>query len=139
MASLEQNINQVASDFRNSKDAIIAKGVEIADGTPAEEYADKIGEIMSGEVPSVDADKIIPRTISGKSIALKDVSEVPHYVTCKISGVDDPTQVKVKVTKRKLKINIHKVLVRMVYKVDMVGKVDMVVLAYKMLVQVIRQ
>lgn len=102
MASLEQNINQVASDFRNIKEAIEAKGVEIADGTPTEEYADKIGEIVSGDVPSIDEDKIIPRTISGKIVSAKDVSEVPHYVTCKISGVDNPSTVQIKVTKKNL-------------------------------------
>ena len=102
MASLEQNINQVASDFRSIKEAIVAKGVEIADGTPTEEYADKIGEIKASEFPTVDEDKIIPRTISGKIVSAKDVSEVPHYITCKITGVDDPTTVQIKVIKKNL-------------------------------------
>jgi hypothetical protein len=45
MASLELNINQVNSDFNGIKNAITAKGVEIANGTATSEYADKVNEV----------------------------------------------------------------------------------------------
>jgi hypothetical protein len=45
MATLEQNIRQVNSDFQAIKAKIIEKGVDIADGTRTAEYASKIDEV----------------------------------------------------------------------------------------------
>lgn len=41
-------------------------------------------------------------TVSGSIISLNDVSELPHDVKCKISGVDDPTSIKVNVCGKNL-------------------------------------
>ena len=45
MATLKTNINQASADFQAIKDKIVESGVEIADGTPTREYANKIGDI----------------------------------------------------------------------------------------------
>ena len=45
MASLEINVNQVNSDFNGIKNAIIATGVEVADGIATSEYANKVTEV----------------------------------------------------------------------------------------------
>lgn len=45
MASLDININQVNADFTDIKTAITNSGVEIEDGTPTSEYADKVLEV----------------------------------------------------------------------------------------------
>lgn len=58
MATLEQNINQVISDFANIKSAIIEKGVGVPTGTPTSAYGNKILEIQSGTDTS--GDTVIP-------------------------------------------------------------------------------
>ena len=45
MESLRTNVNQVCSDFRDIKDAIVSSGVEVADGTKTSEYAGKVSEV----------------------------------------------------------------------------------------------
>ena len=45
MESLRTNINQICSDFRDIKDAIVSSGVEVADGTKTSEYAGKVSEV----------------------------------------------------------------------------------------------
>ena len=45
MATLKTNINQASADFQAIKNKIVESGVEIADGTPTREYANKIGDI----------------------------------------------------------------------------------------------
>lgn len=49
----------------------------------------------AGQSSMVDESKIIEKTVSGALISVDDVSEIPHSVGCKVSGVDDPTSVKV--------------------------------------------
>ena len=46
--TITENVNQAVQDFDNIKQAIIDKGIEIPNGTPTSEYADKIGTIKSG-------------------------------------------------------------------------------------------
>ena len=45
--TITENVNQAVQDFDNIKQAIIDKGIEIPNGTPTSEYADKIGTIKS--------------------------------------------------------------------------------------------
>jgi hypothetical protein len=47
MATLEMNVNQVNSDFQGIKTAIVDSGVEVADGTPTSELADKVNEVYN--------------------------------------------------------------------------------------------
>lgn len=47
MSDLITNVNQVASDFNNIKQAIINKGVEVPQGTPTSEYGELINNISS--------------------------------------------------------------------------------------------
>ena len=49
----------------------------------------------AGQASMVDESKIIEKNVSGAFISVDDVSEIPHKVGCKVSGVDDPTSVKV--------------------------------------------
>lgn len=49
----------------------------------------------AGQSSMVDESKIIEKNVSGAFISVDDVSEIPHSVGCKVSGVDDPTSVKV--------------------------------------------
>lgn len=49
----------------------------------------------AGQSSMVDESKIIEKTVSGAHISVDDVSEIPHIVGCKVSGVDDLTNVKV--------------------------------------------
>lgn len=46
--TITENVNQAINDFGNIKQAIIDKGIEVPNGTPTSEYADKIGTIKSG-------------------------------------------------------------------------------------------
>lgn len=43
--TITENVNQAVQDFDNIKQAIIDKGIEVPNGTPTSEYADKIGTI----------------------------------------------------------------------------------------------
>lgn len=45
MANLLTNINQVCSDLTDIKNAIIDSGIEIPNGTPSSEYANKVSEV----------------------------------------------------------------------------------------------
>lgn len=45
MRTLQENINQVNSDFNAIKAKIIESGVEVAEGTKTEEYAAKVGKV----------------------------------------------------------------------------------------------
>ena len=45
--TITENVNQAVQDFDNIKKAIIDKGIEVPNGTPTSEYADKIGTIKS--------------------------------------------------------------------------------------------
>lgn len=45
--TITENVNQAVQDFDNIKQAIINKGIEVPNGTPTSEYADKIGTIKS--------------------------------------------------------------------------------------------
>lgn len=45
MPKLRENINQLNSDIQAIKSAIVGSGVEIAEGTKIEEYADKVAEV----------------------------------------------------------------------------------------------
>ena len=49
----------------------------------------------SGKNSMVDESKLLPTTVSGNYISLDDVSEIPHEVKCKISGIDNPESVTV--------------------------------------------
>ena len=49
----------------------------------------------AGKKSMVDESKLLPTTVSGNYISVDDVSEIPHEVTCKISGVDNPQNIKV--------------------------------------------
>lgn len=49
----------------------------------------------AGQSSMVDESKIIEKTVSGAFISVDDVSEIPHKVGCRVSGVDDLTSVKV--------------------------------------------
>ena len=49
----------------------------------------------AGQSSMVDESKIIEKTVSGAFISVDDVSEIPHSVGCKVSGIDDLTSVKV--------------------------------------------
>ena len=66
--------------------------------TEAEKYSTLIEKIPQvNEAGKNSMLKYHPEaTVSGSSISLNDVSELPHEVKCKISGVDDPTKVTVK-------------------------------------------
>ena len=60
----------------------------------AKEDIDEVYE--AGQVSMIDKSKIIEKTVSGNYISVDDVSEIPHGVACKISGVDNPETVQVK-------------------------------------------
>ena len=49
----------------------------------------------SGKKSMIDESKLLPTTVSGSYISLDDVSEVPHEIKCKISGVDNLENVNV--------------------------------------------
>jgi hypothetical protein len=94
MANLITNINQVCADLTNIKNAIQDKGVDIVSGTPSSEYASKIEEVYEyakQEIISIHPEK----TVSGSYISVDDVSELPHKVKCKVTGVDNPESVTV--------------------------------------------
>ena len=64
--------------------------------------AEKYSTLIDEKIPQVNEAgkksmlKYHPEvTVSGEYISLNDVSELPHEVKCKISGVDDPTSVAV--------------------------------------------
>lgn len=63
----------------------------------AEKYATLIEKIPQiHEAGKQELVKLHPEvTVSGSYISLDDVSELPHEVKCKVSGVDDPTSVTV--------------------------------------------
>lgn len=67
--------------------SIAEKLVTIAENVP-KVYA-------AGQSSMVDESKIIEKNVSGAFISVDDVSEIPHSVGCKVSGVDDLTSVKV--------------------------------------------
>lgn len=48
--TLQENVNQAISDFDSIQQAIIDKGIEVPNGTPTSEYADKIGTIKGGGI-----------------------------------------------------------------------------------------
>ena len=52
MATIAEQLTSLANTKTAIKDAIIAKGVQVADDTPFRNYADKIGEISGGGEPS---------------------------------------------------------------------------------------
>jgi len=49
----------------------------------------------AGQSSMVDESKLISKTVSGSYISVDDVSEIPHSVACKVTGVDKPEEVKV--------------------------------------------
>ena len=56
MRTLQENINQVNSDFNAIKTKIIESGSEVADGTKTEEYAAKVGKVYeAGKKAEYDA------------------------------------------------------------------------------------
>jgi hypothetical protein len=57
MATLRDNINQASADFQSIKNKIVGKGVNVTDGTPTWEYADKIDAVY--EVGYTDSEKKI--------------------------------------------------------------------------------
>ena len=59
----------------------------------AKEDIDEVYE--AGQSSMIDESKIIEKTVSGNYISVDDVSEIPHSVACKISGVDNPETVQV--------------------------------------------
>lgn len=52
--NLQENINQVNSDFQKIKSAIIESGVSVEDGTPTSELGDKIKDIYEQVETSLD-------------------------------------------------------------------------------------
>ena len=103
MASLETNIHQVNADFQAIKTSLINNGVEVAEGTRTADYADKIDEVYeAGQSSMIDESKLLPTTVSGKFISLNDVSEIPHKVKCKVSGVENAEDVTVTVIGKNL-------------------------------------
>jgi hypothetical protein len=52
MATIAEQLTSLANTKIAIKDAIVAKGVQVADDTPFRNYADKIGEISGGGEPS---------------------------------------------------------------------------------------
>ena len=54
MESLRTNINQAVSDFRSIKNKLIEYGVEVADGTPTSEYANKIDDVYNAGGQTTD-------------------------------------------------------------------------------------
>ena len=51
MATIAEQLTSLANTKTAIKDAIVAKGVQVADDTPFRNYADKIGEISGGGEP----------------------------------------------------------------------------------------
>ena len=52
MATIAEQLTSLSETKTAIKDAIVAKGVQVADDTPFRNYADKIGEISGGGEPS---------------------------------------------------------------------------------------
>ena len=79
MATIAEQLTSLANTKTAIKDAIVAKGVQVADDTPFRNYADKIGEISGGGEP-------VEKTKFGASVDtwLGDVDE---------NGVLQPTNV----------------------------------------------
>ncbi len=72
--------------------------------------AENVPEVYeSGKSSMVDESKLLPTTVSGNYISLDDVSEIPHKVSCKISGVNNLEGVKVMRTGKNI-INIDTML-----------------------------
>ena len=42
----------------------------------------------AGQASMVDESKIVPKTVSGTSISVNDVSEIPHSVSCKVESIN---------------------------------------------------
>ena len=88
--NLQENLDQLNSDVQNIKASIIDKGVEIQNGTPLSEYCHKIYDVYeagkNASGPTIDEDKIIEKTVSGKSVVLNDISEIPHDITVKLTS-----------------------------------------------------
>lgn len=56
MANLITNVNQACADLTNIKKAITDKGVDVANGTPSSEYANKVDEVYeAGKKAEYDA------------------------------------------------------------------------------------
>lgn len=56
MATLQQNVDQANADFQAIKGAIVASGVEVADGTKTADYASKVTEVYeAGKQSQYDA------------------------------------------------------------------------------------
>lgn len=56
MATLEENVRQVNSDFKAIRNKIVECGVEVADGTRTSEYANKVGKVYeAGKKSEYDA------------------------------------------------------------------------------------
>ncbi len=87
MAILQDNINQVNSDFNGIKTAITANGVEVADGTATSEYADKVNEVYeAGRQSMFDDSGTVEKTVTGKMVCIRDVSELPHEIKVKLTS-----------------------------------------------------
>ena len=67
MATIAEQLTSLANTKTAIKDAIVAKGVVIADTDPFSAYATKIGQISSGGTPSYIPRKVIDST--GKLVA----------------------------------------------------------------------
>ena len=76
MATITEQLTSLANTKTAIKDAIVAKGVQVADDTPFSGYADKIGEISGGGEP-VEKTKFGV----GIDIFLGDVDAEGNYVT----------------------------------------------------------
>lgn len=80
MSSLTENINHVFTDVQAIRQAIIAKGVSIPDGTSLDEYAAKIANINTG----VDASSVTasaPDVLQGKIIVDKNGNKITGSMT----------------------------------------------------------
>lgn len=89
MATLNENIARVKSDFGGIKRELVNKGASIPSGTPTSQYANIIKNMSTGDAQEayeqgrqdvIAESKYIPKTVTGKVISLTDVSEVAHKV-----------------------------------------------------------
>lgn len=86
MATVNDKMTAIADAIRDKTDGTDALTL---DGMAAE--IPKVYE--AGKASMVDESKLIPTVATGTYISVDDVSEIPHSVKCKISGVDALTNV----------------------------------------------
>jgi len=89
MATLNENIARVKTDFGGIKRELVNKGASIPSGTPTSQYANIIKNMSTGDAQEayeqgrqdvIAESKYIPKTATGKVISLNNVSEVAHKV-----------------------------------------------------------